>query len=186
MYSEAEHVDVELLTDWQLIADQAAFTQGMKSFRITEDFLRDAIISRHSIIRAAFFRVTVYGLPYYAHVHFVRHSVGHNHFVRSQRPDSMNPVEYDRREAPQKAPVDWSDILNMESLFTMMGLRLCKQADSVTRAIAQDIKWAFVSHRDPFMNLVGHYCLPQCEWRGGRCPETFKSCGMYPTLFKDG
>ena len=185
MYSEAEHVDVELLTDWQLIADRAAFTQGMPSFDITERFLRDAIISRHSIIRSAIFRVTVFGLPYYSHVHFIRHHVGHDHSVRSQRPDSMNPVKYDRRKAPQDSPVDWSDELNMEALFTMMEKRLCKQADPVTRNIAQDIKWAFVSYpNDLYMNLVGEYCLPQCEWRGGFCPEAFRSCGKYPILFK--
>lgn len=184
MFSAVDHVDVELVTDWQLIADQAAFTQGMAPFKITKRFLVDAIISRHSIIRAAFFRVSVYGIPYYSHVHFVRHNVGHLHFVRSQRPDSMNPVDYDRRKAPQDALVDWSDILNMEALFTMMGKRLCKQADPVTRLVAQDIKWAFLNHWDPYVAVVGDFLLPQCEWLGGHCPETFRSCGRYPILFE--
>jgi len=185
MYDTVDFVDIELLTDWQLMADTAAFTQGMKSFEFNERFLRDAIISRHSIIRTAIFRVAVFGIPYYSHVHFVRHSVGHNHFVRSQRPDSMNPVEYDRASAPQDMPVDWCDILNMEALFTMMGKRLCKQADPITRAVAQDIKWAFISSNDLYTALVGEYCLPQCEWKGGYCPETFRSCGRYPILFKE-
>lgn len=185
MRSEIDLVDIELLTDWQLIADMAAFTQGMKSFEINEQFLRDAIISRHSIIRAAIFRITVFGIPYFSHVHFVRHSVGHDHFVRSQRPDSMNPVGYNRETAPQNAPVDWSDIINMEALFTMMGRRLCKQADPVTRSVAQEIKWSFLNHRDAFMNLVGEYCLPLCEWMGGYCPETFRSCQKYPIAFKE-
>ena len=175
-------IHIKLLDDWNNITDDAAFTQGTNPIPMTETFLKKALTSRHSIIRSVRLRIDILGLPYCNHVHFVRHHVGHNWFIRTQRPDGVNPVDYDRRAARQDAPVNARDRLNLEALLSMMEKRLCMCAAKETRGIALAIKAELSHSDDPFLRIVGQFCQPSCEWRGGRCPEVFRPCGKYPLL----
>lgn len=175
-------VTVVRCTDWQLVADMAARTQGLKPRPITAKFLKKALISQHSMLRVMMFDIRVQGLPYYCHVSFVRHHVWVQPFVRTSRPDSMNPVPFDRRAARQDAPADMTLFLNLQALINIMQKRLCSNADEETMFIALLIRQEFLNDPDPFMQLVGQALRPSCVWNGGHCPEVFKPCGQFPVL----
>jgi len=175
-------IHIQLLDDWDNISSDAAFTQGIAPFPLTETFLIKALTSRHSIIRSVRLQIDVIGLPYYVHVQLVRHHIGHNWFIRSQRPDSISPVGYDRRKTPQDALINARDRLNLEALLSMMEVRLCECATPETREVVLAIKTELMSSDDPFLKIVGQFCQASCEWRGKRCPEVFRPCGKYPLL----
>lgn len=71
-------VNVKALTDYRDILDNATFTQGMfrESVAPSLIFYKKAIMSEHSPLRSFMLQVDVYGIPYFAHVHFMRHHVG--------------------------------------------------------------------------------------------------------------
>ena len=58
------------------------------------------IISQHSSHRVVVYRVFCEDVPYFAHVHFVRHNLGVQFHVKSQR------SEKDRDNIPQGALID--------------------------------------------------------------------------------
>ena len=69
------------------------------------------------------FRIT--GIPYCDSVHLCRH-VHAQPFVQSQRNDRQS--RYDRRKAPQDAPVNMIWYMNAEELMTVVSKRTCLQA----------------------------------------------------------
>lgn len=171
-------VKVEALTGFYKVIDCAMFTQGTNRTGLsTKEFLRKAIISEHSPLRAFIMQIDVYGIPYYSHVHFVRHHVGVTPFVRTQRPDAHNPVDYDRTKAPQDAPVDMRLILNAQALLNIMKKRLCNKADPITQLVARNIRDELAKADNLFMNLLAEYCSPSCGWQGYQCHEAFGGCG---------
>jgi len=173
---------VTRLTDWQLAADVAARTQRIQPREITPQFLAKLIVSEHSPLRVILFQIDLFDVPYYVHVHLVRHKVGVEFFVRSQRPDSTNPVDYDRAAQRQDAPIDVTMVLNLQALLNIVKVRLCAAADPKTQEIAQLIRQAFLDSDDELMRLVGKFLRPRCEWSGGYCREPFRPCGKYPLM----
>ncbi len=126
-------------------------------------------------------------IPYYVQVHLVRHKIGVEHFVRTQRPDSYNPVEYDRETAPQGALIDHTMVLNAQAVLTISRKRLCTNAYKTTRNVWEAVKAAFLASEDPYLQLIGENMLPECGYRRGFCPE-FSPCGVwkkYTKMFED-
>ena len=76
-------------------------------------------------------------IPYYVSVHFVRHHIGVNHYIQSQRNDRQS--NYDRTKAPQDALVSHIMSVNAQELVFMAHKRLCNQADPFTKAVMREI-----------------------------------------------
>ena len=111
-------------------------------------------------------------VPYWVSVHFVRHKLGVEHFVTSQRNDRQD--KYDRNEAPQGMMVTHIMDINAEALIHMAHMRLCFQAKDETREAMRAICNKVIEANPEF---GGALLVPKCIAHGG-CDE-FRSCGFY-------
>lgn len=159
-------ITVDKLTDSRLLEKAAASTSGKEMEIRGVSHLHQWYKSEHSPIRTQLFWVEMVGIPTFVSVHFVRHDVGIEHFVKSNRPDRGGDGEADRM-----TPVTHSMLINAQALISMARRRLCGKASKETRQVMEMIRSAAGSV-DPALPM-----LPDCEYRGG-CHE-FKSCGWY-------
>lgn len=97
---------------------------------------------------------------------FVRHHIGVNHYVQTQRTDRTG---INRDELPQGEIVSHIMSINAQELIFMAHKRLCKQASEETRQVMQEIVKQVVK-AEPYMKDV---LVPLCAYRGGRCTEMF-------------
>ena len=104
-------------------------------------------------------------------MHLTRH-VHAVPFVSSQRNDRQD--RYDRRKAPQDAPVNMDWFVNAEELITVAHKRLCNQASAETRAVVAEICRQVLAVCPEFDGLL----VPLCVYRNGICTE-FKPCGRW-------
>lgn len=144
---------------------------------------RKLLAGEHSPIRELRLQILITDIPYYAAMHIRTHQVALDIIdhpqhpqdwqcvVRSQRPDGYNPVDYDRREARQDAPVSMLISCNPQSLIDVSRKRLCGKADEVTRSIWQEVKNTIALHNDVFVMAIALYMLPDCDYRGGKCHQ---------------
>lgn len=135
----------------------------------TPDWHAKLYEAEHSPMRAVLFWI-VLEIPYWVSVHLVRHKIGVEHFVSSQRNDRQ--TAYDRTKAPQDAPVLHGMLINAQALVTMSRKRLCGKASPPTREAWEKVVRA-IYYVDP---MLAYRMVPECVYRGGRCHE-FKSCG---------
>lgn len=134
--------------------------------------------AEHSMIRRFELSITVCDVPYFVHVQMRTHHVGCEWYVRSQRPTAINPVDYDRRKAPQDAPVDLIMDTNPQALINIAQVRLCSKADDETRQVWDNIAQAIHVHDDPYIAAIARVMMPRCKYRGGVCYE-LRPCGLY-------
>lgn len=120
--------------------------------------------SEHSPCRCVMFWIVI-EVPYWVSVHLVRHKIGIEHFVSSQRNDRQS--QYDRTKAPQDAPVWHGMLVNAQALINMSRKRLCNKASPETREAFAMIKEA-ISKID---KELSERMMPECSYRGGTCPE---------------
>lgn len=137
----------------------------------TQEWLHRILEARHSPIRELWFGF-VLEVPYWVSVHLVRHHVGFNPYVQSQRNDRQS--NYDRTKAPQDAPVTMRVSLNAEALMNLANKRLCAQASPETRAAVAEMCRQVTEACPEFEGLL----VPMCEYHGGVCHE-MKGCGRY-------
>ena len=135
----------------------------------TREWLHRILEARHSPIRELVFRY-VLEVPYWISVHLVRHHVGFQAYVQSQRNDRQD--KYDRTKAPQDAPVTMRVSLNAEALMALANKRLCNKASEETRWVVQQMCWQ-AEEKVPALRGL---CVPMCEYHGGVCHE-MQSCG---------
>lgn len=156
--------------DWKRCKLFALNTIGKQygGSEVTLDWKKRILRARHSPIRTLMFSIKI-ELPYNVSVHYVRHKVGIEHYVQTQRNDRQD--EYDRDQAPQSAPVSHIIDVNAEALITIMNKRLCKQADATTRYYAKLIRDEVLKVNPEFEDEL----VPPCAFMKS-CPE-FKPCG---------
>ena len=133
----------------------------------SEKWLKRLIEAEHSPIRELWFGIKM-EIPYWVSVHFVRHHIGVNHYVQTQRSDRTGTP---RDEKPQGEMVSHIMSINAQELIHMAHKRLCRQASHETRTVMQEIV-AEVVKVAPYMKSV---LVPLCAYRNGRCTEMF-SC----------
>ena len=131
----------------------------------------------HSPIRTLNFCFRLTDVPYWVSTHLVRH-VHATPFVKSQRNDRQS--DYDRRKAPQDAPVDLMWYMTAEELMTIAHKRLCNQASKETREVVAEMCRQVIEVCPEFDGLL----VPLCEYRGGVCTE-FKPCGRNLKINRD-
>ena len=136
----------------------------------TSDFVRRLLAARHSPIRELTFSFVLRDIPYWVSVHLVRHHVGFQPYVQSQRNDRQ--TAYDRTKAPQDAPVTMRVTLNAEALLTLANKRLCMKASPETRAVVQEM----CDLAEKALPELHGLLVPMCEYHGGVCHE-IKPCG---------
>lgn len=159
---------------WRDVADAARTTIGMQPGKKepSSSWKRKMLLAEHSPIRQLVVRWKWINIPYWVSVHFVRHKIGIEHFIKTQRTDRTG---VDRDDIPQGALVDHECIASAQAIITISRKRLCNQASPETRE-AWHLLLKTLYKKEP--ELVSA-CVPECVYRGF-CPE-LKSCGYCNT-----
>jgi thymidylate synthase ThyX len=159
---------------WRQVADCANITihkeAGLKE--PSPKWKKRILLCEHSPIRELVFDLKWTELKYWVSVHIVRHKIGIEHYVRSQRSDRTG---VDRDSLPQDSLVEHRVSVNAQALIAISRKRLCNCAAQETREA-----WAALleclREKEPELFSV---CVPDCVYRG-RCYE-YKSCGYDQT-----
>ncbi|MCQ2299951.1 MAG: thymidylate synthase ThyX [Bacteroidales bacterium] len=169
-------VTAEALTSWSLVAEAARTTVWKGSLpdgKEPSDEFRSAIIrSEHSPLRAIVFKIRMEGIPTCVSVHLVRHHVGVEHYVSTNRPDRNGG----NTNVDRNTPVNHLMIINAQELLFMARRRLCGMASPETRTVMRYITDA-VAKVDP---IVASHMLPMCAYRH-MCPEQ-NGCGLWDRI----
>ena len=131
----------------------------------TNEWIKRLVEAEHSPIRELWFGIKM-EIPYWVSVHFVRHHVGVNHYIQTQRSDRTG---IPRDEKPQGEIVSHIMSVNAQELIQMAHKRLCKQASEETRAVMRTIVEKVIEVA-PYMKSV---LVPLCAYRNGKCTEMF-------------
>ena len=154
---------------WEEVANRARTTvsKGELGKEPSDNFKKRILMAEHSPIRGLIYCFKISNLKSWVATHFVRHHVGVEKWVSTQRTDRTG---VNRDELPQGEEVTMELEANAQALINMSRKRLCSQASSETREVMQAIKKE-VSERDEFLARV---MVKECVYRGF-CTE-MKSC----------
>lgn len=162
------------LTDWDTVKALAMATCGKDALGLPSDEWKRRIIrAGHSPLRGLIFHISMRDIPYYVSVHLVRHKIGVEHFVSTQRTDRTGVP---REKLPQDALVRHDMLINAEALLNVSRKRLCKKADRSTQEVWERVREAL---RAVYEDILADACHPVCEDLGF-CPEMYP-CGRFPT-----
>ncbi len=159
---------------WRDVADCANVTihKDAGTNEPSSRWKRRMALAEHSPIRQLIFDFRWTELPSWVSVHFVRHKIGIEHWVRSQRSDRTG---VDRTKLPQDNPVEHRIEVNAQAMIAISRKRLCACASPETtqawKAVLETIK-----ESQPELYAA---CVPDCVYRGW-CFE-YKSCGWFRT-----
>lgn len=162
--------------DYEQVVDRCRTTVSKEGLgkEPGDTFKRKILMAEHSPIRSLIYCFKITHLKSWVATHFVRHHVGVEKWVSTQREDRTdNPIPRD--EIPQGAEVMMEMEANAQALINMSRKRLCSQASPETREVMQAIKKE-VSQRDKFLADV---MVKECVYRGF-CPE-MQSCNYDKT-----
>ena len=133
----------------------------------TEEWLARLVEAEHSPIRELWFGIKM-EIPYWVSVHFVRHHIGVNHYVQTQRDDRVLHV-ISRDFKRQGEIVSHIMSINAQELINMSHKRLCQQASPETRDVMKLIVKEVIKVA-PYLKSA---LVPLCVYRGGKCTEMF-------------
>ena len=159
--------------DWQWVKRLALNTVGkdyLMDKEMSIDLKKKYLKSEHSPIRSLPFIIKM-EIPYCDSVCFVRHKMGAEHFVQSQRNDRQD--KFDRYEEPQGHPVSHIMWVNAQELMFMARKRLCGMASKNAQKIMRMIRDEVLKTNPEFEDVL----VPNCQYLHS-CPE-FKSCGRW-------
>ena len=161
--------------DWMRCKALALGTEGKEpTTPPSDEWKRRILEARHSPIRTLMFTVRM-DVPYWVSVHYVRHKVGVEHYVRSQRNDRQS--DYDRNAARQDTPVTHVMDLNADALITIVQKRLCHKAAKETQEVARLIADEVLKVNPEFFDVLTEPCV----FNGRNCHE-MRSCGLWKEL----
>ena len=157
--------------DWNWAKTCTLNTVGKVSDKDATDAWKvKLLMAEHSPIRELWFGIKM-EIPYYVSVHLVRHHIGVNHYVQTQR-DDRTTDDVPRAEKPQGAMVSHIMSINAQELLFLAHKRLCNQASPETRAVVKEICKQVEEVNPEFKDLL----VPLCQYRNGACTE-FNPCG---------
>lgn len=151
--------------DWMLCKKCTLVTVGKTPITPpTAEWKKSILRARHSPIRELNYYFLISDVPYWVAMHLVRHHVGCQPYVKTQRTDRTGEA---RDVLPQDAPVDMIWRLNAESLMTVANKRLCRMAAKETREVVQRMCDEVLKVCHEFDWLL----VPACVYHGGICYE---------------
>lgn len=160
---------------WQEIKDCTMNTIGKSTGQYpTSEWKRKLLISEHSPIRRLHINWRWIGLKSWISVHFVRHKIGIEHWVSTQRTDRTN---INRDKLTQDSLVNHECEADAQALINISRKRLCNCASKETREA-----WSMVKDKIAIKEPELASCMVrECVYRNGLCPEMFP-CGFNKTL----
>lgn len=159
---------------WGFVKQSARTTIGLdgEGKYPTDKWKKSILLAEHSPIRKIKFSWKWNELKSWVSVHFVRHKIGIEHWVRTQRTDRTG---VNRDELPQGNFVEHECEADAQALINISRKRLCSQASVETREAWRQVIDK-VREYDPVLASV---CVKECVYRGF-CPE-MHSCGYFMT-----
>jgi len=164
--------------DWLDVKDSTLTTVDLRVKNPPDSKWKMMILkSEHSPIRDLIVKWKWIDIKSWVSVHFVRHHIGINHFVKTSRPDRQkNSTTYNRDMLPQGNKVNHKCSANAQAIINISKDRLCYQASPETRNAWEK----FLSQlKDSEPELVS-LCVPKCVYRNGLCGEP-SCCGYNKT-----
>ena len=158
--------------DWMWVKYCALGTMGREpTTEPSSEWKKRILRARHSPIRELIYKFTLTDIPYWVSVHLVRHHIGCQWYVQSQRNDRQD--KYDRNSARQDSPVTVRVSINAEELMTIANKRLCRQASEETRGVVKEMCKLAEAHTPELHGLL----VPNCVRMRG-CEE-MTPCGWW-------
>lgn len=159
--------------NWQDVKDSTMNTIGKTTGKYPDsNWKRRLLLSEHSPIRRIKFYWRWKDIKSWVSVHFVRHKIGIEHWVTTQRTDRTG---VNRDELPQGALVNHACEADAQTLINISRKRLCSCASLETRKAWQKVKDE-VAKTEP---ELARCMVKDCIYRG-HCYE-FNSCGYHKT-----
>ena len=158
-------IKIEKVTNLSLANDLAEFTTHGKTLNTP---IKEWFKSEHSPARGLIYLVKLYNIPTFVSVHLVRHNVGINHYVMSNRDDRGGAGD---NVVNRLTPVNHAMLINAQAVIAVSRKRLCFKSAKKTVAVWTKVKKAFRKvepELEPFL-------VPECVYRNGLCPE-FRQC----------
>ena len=167
-------IKIKKYGNWRRVADAARMTVGKAPLtkEPSEEFKDKILMAEHSPIRMIEFDIYLYDIPYFVAMHLVRHHIGCEKFVITNRED-RRPVKTE--EVNRLTQVDMMISCNAQALINISRKRLCCQASLETRKVWNAIKKA-IAKKEP---LIAKRMCRECVYRGF-CPE-MNPCGFVDT-----
>ena len=159
---------------WRGVADAARTTINMEEGEKepSSRWKKNMLLAEHSPIRKIHVNWKWYDLKSWVSVHFCRHKIGIEHWVRSQRTDRTG---IDRNNLKQSELIEHECEADAQAIINISRKRLCMQASKETGEAWLKFLNSFRDKQPELYNA----CVPECVYRGF-CPE-LKSCGYYKT-----
>lgn len=159
---------------WREVANSANTTinreEGVKE--PSSEWKRRMLLCEHSPIRQIALKLKIHNIKSWISVHFVRHKIGIEHWVRTQRTDRTS---INRDELPQGNLLEHEFEANAQAFINISRKRLCNQASKETKETWQKVLES-IKDTQPELYRV---CVPDCVYRGW-CYE-FKTCNYHTT-----
>ena len=162
-----------MATTWKRALIAARQTIGKEELdkEPTKKWWASILLAEHSPIRLVEYDFKWNNIKTWVTTHLVRHHIGCEKFVHSQRQDRRdNPVPRD--EMPQGSLNDMMMTCNAQSLINISRKRLCGCASTETREAWKQVREA-IREIDPVM---ADKMVPDCVYRNF-CPE-LTCCGF--------
>lgn len=156
--------------NWQAVKDRAMNTVGKETGKYPSSEWKAQILrAEHSPIRSLVFTIRFTDIPYWVVGHFVRHKIGVEHYVSTQRTDRTG---VDRTKLPQDNLVIYTMVADAQALINISRKRLCSQASKETKEV-----WEMVKNEIANVGEIelAEAMVPECVYRGF-CPE-MRTCG---------
>lgn len=165
-------IKITKYTDYSAMKKAMEYTSGSE-INFSDKTVRRMYNSQHSPIRTQRYLIELIEIPTFVSVHLVRHHVGIDHYVKSNREDRANVNDTANRNTPVNHLMD----LNAEALINIARKRLCFKASKETREVMEQIVLELSKQND----MLANYLMPECWYRGGVCHEQngCKVCNNY-------
>jgi hypothetical protein len=165
---------LEVLTKWSSVLNSARTTVGKDPIKKDPSSMwkKKILLAEHSPIRLLIVNWQWTNIKYWVSVHFVRHKIGIEHFVKTQRTDRTGKS---RDDIPQLAPVNHECTANAQAIINISRKRLCSQASKETREAWEMFLNGLSTHEPELVSV----CVRECIYRGS-CYE-LTPCGYSDT-----
>lgn len=166
--------NLKRFTNWQEIKDTTMNTVGKDSGKLPDsNWKRRLILAEHSPIRRLKFYWRWVNIKYWVSVHLVRHKIGIEHWVSTQRTDRTG---MNRDQLPQNSLVKHACEADAQAMINISRKRLCFCASPETRKAWEAVK----DEVDKLEPELASCMVKECVYRGF-CPEMFP-CGYSDTI----
>lgn len=167
---------LEQVAGWKRALNAARRTVGKEPTdrEPSDKWKKQMLLAEHSPIRMVEYEWSWVDMTQWVTVHFVRHHIGCEKFVHTQRTDRTgSKIPRDQHLQGELNEMDMT--ANAQEIMAISRVRLCSCASKETREVWK----AMLNELKKIDPILVSKCVPSCIYRGF-CPE-IESCGYCKT-----